>query len=443
MTQNGRVQDGGAGSLLRRYLGLQGLLLAFAVVDAVGLVVVMQLARLDWLGYAAAAVAIAAAVFGFRDGTSDRLRAAALGLLVFLLLALPQGVLIAAQPANAPVHDGVLLTDAAAGRLLQGQDPYGHDYIDSRARSFYLSDVPVNFGLRHYVYMPGMILLDLPVRALGGDRANFTWMFLPGLLALALACWSVGRRQAESQAALIAVVLNPLFQLDYLYFLNDLFALAPALAAVGMLRRGRPLLAGILLGLAIGTKQQAVLFLPLFLIAAGLLLRRRGALQAVSATFATAAFLALPFLAWNPGAFVADTAAFFFGSGVDAYPIRGIGLPGDLLALGVLQSRWEAFSTPPFQAFAVLLVLATGLNRLWRRWSWPEFWFWLGLETLAVFFFGRVLAPNYLDLALTILGLSFTLWLVDQAPAQAAIGRPVEAAPRQRGIEDEAGLLRR
>jgi len=110
MTQNGRVQDGGAGSLLRRYLGLQGLLLAFAVVDAVGLVVVMQLARLDWLGYAAAAVAIAAAVFGFREGTSDRLRAAALGLLVFLLLALPQGVLIAAQPANAPVHDGVLLT---------------------------------------------------------------------------------------------------------------------------------------------------------------------------------------------------------------------------------------------------------------------------------------------------------------------------------------------
>jgi hypothetical protein len=140
--------------LLRRQLTVEALLVAFTAVDAVGVVIVLQLAQAPAVGLADAGLAMAIALFGFWRRGSAAIRGPALAVLVLLLLALPQLVLISEQTVNSPLHDGILLTDAAGERLLAGLDPYGHDYLDSAARTFYLSDAPVNFGLRHYVYMP-------------------------------------------------------------------------------------------------------------------------------------------------------------------------------------------------------------------------------------------------------------------------------------------------
>jgi hypothetical protein len=428
MAENGAVLG-----FLRRYLGLEGAVFAFTVVDSIGLLTVMELAGQAWLGYLGSAAAIAISIFGFRAGTSARLRLGTLVALVLLLFLLPQAVLIAEQPPNAAVHDGVLMTDAAADRLLHGQDPYGHDYIDSRARTFYLSDVPVNFGLKHYVYMPGMILLDLPIRAIGGDHANFTWMFLPGLLALLAAAYNAGLTSAEKLAAAVAITLNPVFQLDFLYFLNELFFLAPALAAVGMLRRDRPVLAGLFFGLSLCIKQQAILFLPLLLAYAWWHWDRRRLALAAAGTLAPVVVLVTPFLVWNPNAFLADTAAFFYGSGVDSYPIRGLGLPGLMLRFGVLGNRWEPLALAPEQLLAVALVLLFAGRRLRLHWSWPAAWAWLGLLVLGVFFFGRVLAPNYLDLALMLFSLALLSRLVDEGPGPVPVA-PVDAGASKRRV---------
>src|SRR5919201_2594733 len=254
--------------LFRGLLSVEALLVAFTAVDAVGVVIVLQLAQAPAAGLIDSGLAMLIALFGFWRRGSAAVRGAALAALVLLLLALPQLVLISEQTVNSPLHDGILLTDAAGARLLAGLDPYGHDYLDSAARTFYLSDAPVNFGLRHYVYMPGMIILDLPIRALAAvtPRANFSWMFIPGLLALVIGAWSTGRTAASGMAAVVAVVLNPLFQLDYLYFLNDLFFMGPLLLAAGLLIRDRPGWAGIAFGVALSIKQQAVLLLPLALL---------------------------------------------------------------------------------------------------------------------------------------------------------------------------------
>ncbi|GAC1652720.1 MAG: hypothetical protein NVS9B1_00670 [Candidatus Dormibacteraceae bacterium] len=402
-------------------------MLAFVAVDALGVAVLFQVANRQLLGLALAALAVPPALLAYRVGGSRKLRLAALAALVGILLLVPQAILIASQPPNAVVHDGVLLTDAAADRLLHGLDPYGHDYIDSRARAFYLSDAPVNFGLNHYVYMPGMILLDVPIRLIGGSRANFSWIFLLALPALAAAAWSTGRNRAGGEAALVAVALSPLTQLDYLYFLNDLLFLAPALAAVGMARRHRPLAAGILLGLALGIKQQAVLFLPLLLLYALLNWPRRDLLRAALGGAAVLSLLVVPFLVWDARGFLGDTAAFFYGSGVDSYPIRGLGLPGLLLQAGVIDNRWGPFPSAAIQVPVVLGLLGAATLDLRRGWSWTRFWAWLGVETLAIFWLGRVLAPNYLDLAVILLSLALFSAL-DQAPAgarQAPVDAPV------------------
>jgi hypothetical protein len=427
--------------LLRDRLGARGLLTAFVIVDAVGVVVTMQQAQAMVLGLAAAAGALALAAAGYIARDSGRARLAITAGLIVLLLAVPQLALLQEEGPNSPLHDGVLLTDAAADRLIHGQNPYGHDYIDSPARAFYLSDMPVNFGLRHYVYTPALILLDAPVRylaPLAGGRLGLAWLFLPALLVLAAAAWSLGTSVRESHVAMTVVVLNPLVGLDYIHFVNDVFFLAPALAAVGMARRDRPLLAGALFGLALATKQQAALFAPFLLMFGYLHWDSRRVAVAGGAALASAGALVLPFLAWNPGAFIGDVATFFYGSGVDAYPIRGLGLPGLLLRAGIVPSRWAPFpASAPLQIIATLLVLVAAVRGLRRCWSWPAFWAWMGLESLAVFLVGRVLAPNYLDVALTLALLGGALWLVEEAPA-GAVARDVDGSSRKRGIVEAA-----
>ncbi|HVD00696.1 MAG TPA: glycosyltransferase 87 family protein [Candidatus Dormibacteraeota bacterium] len=419
--------------ILRR-LDVGGLLLAFVVVDAIGAAVVFGLLGLGWLGIVVAVLSVVLTVAGYlRTGASPRLRLATLGALVFLLLFLPQLLLVVAQPPNASIIDGVLLNDAAADRLLSGHDPYVGDFLNTPMRAFYLSDVPVNFGLVRYVYMPGMAILDVPVRLLHSDRANFSWLFLPGLLALAAAAWSLGRSRAEKEAALIVVTLSPLFQLDFFYLLNDLFFLAPALAGIGMLRRGRVVWAGVMLGLALAMKQQAILFLPLLAIYAVFHLERRLLLKLTSAGAALLMITVLPFFLWNPAAFLAGTAGFFYGSGVDAYPIRGLGLQGILLQLGVIGNRWDYFPSAQVQAPLLVILLALALRDLRRRWSWTHFWVWLGGEALIAFAFGRVLSPNYLDLVVMLFLLALASALVGEAPIE-AVGRAVDRPASRGGV---------
>lgn len=419
-------------TVLRRYLRIGGLLLAFVAVDAVGVAVVFDFFGLLWLGVVVAGVAFLIAAFGFREGTSNRLRAGAIAVLILLLLFLPQVLLIVAQPPNAPIIDGALLNDVAADRLLSGHDPYIGDFLNTPMRAFYLSDVPVNFGLSRFVYMPGMALLDVPLRLLHSDRANFSWLFLPALLALAAAAWSIGRGTAEKQAAVVVITLNPLFQLDYFYLLNDLFFLAPALAGVGMLRRGRPLAAGALLGLSLGMKQQAVLFLPLLALYALRHLERRDQLRLAAAGALVVGVIVLPFLAWDPKAFLAGTAGFFYGSGVESYPIRGLGLQGILLRVGFIGNRWDSFPSAQIQVPLLAIALVLAIRDLRRSWSWAHYWAWLGLEALIVFAFGRVLSPNYLDLVVTFLLLAVASALVGESPGRAVEG-DVEGTARDGG----------
>ena len=403
--------------------------------DAVGAAIVYQLLGLTWLGLGLVAAAVAIAIFGYRESNATWLRTASLGALIVLLLLLPQILLIAKQPPNAAVIDGVLLNDAAADRLLSGHDPYLGDYLNTPMRAFYLSDVPVNFGLVRFVYMPGMALLDVPIRLLHSDRANFSWLFVPGLAGLVAAAWSLGRRRVESEAAIIAVTLSPLFQLDYLYLLNDLFFLAPALAGVGLLRRGRPGPAGAMFGLSLAMKQHAVLFLPLLAYYAWTHLDRRELARFAGAGAAVVAVLVLPFVVWDPRAFITGTAAFFYGSGVDSYPVRGVGLQGLLLRAGIILNRWESFPSAQFQLPLLLVVLALAFRDLRRRWTWSHLWAWMGVEAIVIFAFGRVLSPNYLDLVAAFFFLALMSALVGEAPVDTVAGNVDRAASRGGPVE--------
>jgi hypothetical protein len=378
-------------------------------------------------------IPIAAALGGFLlyalARGSPRLRMAALCLLLAGLFVVPQAALILSRPAHAPVQDGLLITEAAAGRLVSGHDPYGHDYVDDSAlRAFYLPEIPVNPLLAHYVYPPGMILAAVPFRLAGID---FAWAWLLALPLLALAAY-----RAAGAGGVIAVALNPLLLLDYFYLFNDLFFLAAGLAAAGALRRRTPVAAGALLGLSLGFKQQALLLVPPLLYLGWRFLDSAGRRQAAAAAAGVLLLLGLPFGAWSASAFLSDTAAYFYGSGVDTYPIRGIGLPGWLLSLGVLPSRWAPYPSAVLQLLAVIPILVLAFWNLGRRFAWWRFWAWSTLLALAVFGLGRTLAPNYVTLAELLAALALASALDRDLPGPAAVGRDHDRAPGNGGIDD-------
>ena len=375
--------------------------------DVLLLGLALDLAGRTWLIVPLGLVAVLA-IAGYR--VRPDLALAALLLVLFLV---PEALLIALRGASAPVQDSVLLTDAAAGRLLHGGDPYGHDYIDDSAlRRFWAPEIPVNPLLAHYPYPPGLILLAAPLRALGLGSA---WLWLPALIALALAAYG-----AAGRAGVIAVALNPLLLIDYLALLNDVFFLA----------------AGALLGLALVLKQTAVVLLPAL---AWLSWREGRWRQLLGAAAAVVVLLVGPFLLMSPGALLADTGSYFYGSGVDAFPIRGAGLPGLLVREGFLPSRWAPFPAALIQVPVLVLVLLGGWLWLRRRFSWPRLWLWSAVVAAVLFLFGRTLAPNYLTLIVLLVCLAAASAVEDADPAVAAVGGSVDRPPREAGVEGAAG----
>src|SRR2546425_4770594 len=107
------------------------------------------------------------------------------------------------------------------------------------------------------------------------------------------------------------------------------------LGALFAAQRRRFLIMGLLLGLAVATKQHAVLAAPFIVWWA---LARGASLPVVarSAAAGMAALMAvlLPFVLWNPHAFIQDTIVFVTGGGADAYPINWVGVSAMLLSAG-------------------------------------------------------------------------------------------------------------
>ena len=178
---------------------------------------------------------------------------------------------------------------------------------------------------------------------------------------------------------------------------NDLPMLALVLAALLAADRRRFLLMGLLMGLAVVTKQHGALAVPLILAWAAVRGIDVGTLLKAAVTGGLAALAVLtPFVIWNAGAFIQDTVVFLAGSGVDAYPINGYGLSAFLLSSGVIHGPRDAF---PF----FVLEIAAGAS-LWAiGWRWirarrrlADVVVLMGITMLAVLYVSRYFHDSHL-----------------------------------------------
>jgi Glycosyltransferase family 87 len=300
---------------------------------------------------------------------------------------------------TALIGDGAYQIQLARNVLMRGVDPYGFDYTGTGLERAPWNQPFPNPALHHLDYWPGTILLPLPVQAAFQGVLGW-WDERIWLLLAAIAIWILLGRLvpgAAGRMAAVAFFLIPGHSLLAILGDNDLPMVALLLGAALAIGRRRFLLAGLLIGLAIATKQTSLIAVPILAAyAAGQQIGWRVFLRAAGMALAAVCVLLAPFVLWNARVFVADTLLYNFASGTDAYPIQGLGLSTILLQAGIIHGARDAF---PFLLIQVPLVVAVWALA-WRRLiSYPranELILWFGVAFFVFLFTNRFAQQTYI-----------------------------------------------
>jgi hypothetical protein len=370
----------------------------------------------EWdVGIARAAVFAAALLCGAAALTLYRGRSwpASVGVglvLAVALLLMAHSTLLQAglRDSTAPwfhTNDSTYQIELAGDLLLDGENPYGHDYRRSGLERFYTYDGSVSqrvrereVALEHFAYPPGAVLTGAAWSLLPEPFDDYRLLVLLctlGSLAAAMAF----RAPLGLRLAIAAVVVcNPIAVRSAWFGQNDAPALLLLLLAFALITRRRFGLAAASLAGAILLKQFALVALPF----AALMLVQAGAtpaqLRRAAATLGGVLALGvLPFLVWDPVAFWEDTVTY----GAGTYRIVGYGLSAILVRLGIVDDREGAY---PFALLALLTwVPLTAWLLLAQRRAGE---LWLGAAGFAIsilwlLFIGRTFNNYYLVWPLT------------------------------------------
>lgn len=365
------------------------------------------------------------------------------------------------------VHDGAIMVEEAARKLLGGANPYVADYLDTPL--FYWPMIN-NPALYHFTYYPLLFLVTAPF-VFVFDRIGLFWdqryLYLPAyLIALALVPLLVpaaataktpipdpsgavpsdpdrslrisdGRPTFERRLALVSLVaLDPQLFPFVAEGRNDFFVLVFLFAGIVLLQRERRTVGLLAIAVASAVKLHAALLLPFVLAYLVATRRPRSLREAWDAAWypawPAAALLAavfVPFLLNDFSAFYDDVVAYNAGGAAWSYPISGMGFSAILLAGGVIEFPQQEFPFAAFQLAAAVPLAAWSLRALWRRPSIARMLGGYALTLLAFLFFARYFHGNYLGHILAV-----------AAPILFLVERPWPGWRRRTAVEVEGAV---
>ena len=204
-------------------------------------------------------------------------------------------------------------------------------------------------------HLPLFHLLTAPFVAVAGERADILlWMRLPMLALFAIVLWATYKLADDQRVgawAVLLLALFPPFFLKSLEFRNDnLWTALWMLALLGVVRRWRPFLIGLLLGGAFAASIKTVVLLFAFVVA----MRRQKWLELLAGFAVVPAVLAIYFVsagAWDELVYCNVTFNSYFAKTREHLWILRVLFP---IALGIV--LWLARRFRP-HAFALLIAV--------------------------------------------------------------------------------------
>ena len=368
-------------------------------------------------------VALAAAFVPLR-AVWPRWSAIALTAVVACLLAVPAVVLqTSLRQSSEPwffTNDSTYQIELAGKLLRDGENPYGHDYSHSGLERFYSLDGSVSdetrrdqVALRHFAYFPGTALTAAVWTALPDPLSDYRFFVLLATLAgLAVGLAFPGPLVPRLVVgALLAA--SPLAVRAAWFGTADAPSLVLTVLAFALVARRRLGWAAASLAVAVLFKQFALVALPFLALAAWQTWPRRDVWRATALFAGIVALGILPFFAWDPGAFWADTIEY----GGRTYRIVGYGLSGLLVKAGIA-SRTGAY---PFLPLLVLVWLPLTAWLLWLQRRAAALWpaaTGFAISIFMLIFLGRVFHGSYLVWPLAGIAVAALLALSVDEPAR-------------------------
>lgn len=253
------------------------------------------------------------------------------------------------------IHDIVLQQEAAIRYLLIGKNPYAEDYFGTPLEQWNYSSTDKNPALYHYVMQPFYTLFAVPFHIVSGrivgyfdGRIPLMFLFFATLIFAHLLI----KDGEKKRSFLLLLAFNPAMLPYTIEGRSDFFMLGFLFPALFLLFKSRIFLSAIFMALAFAVKQSAWPILPFYL--AYLWFRKKNAkesLKALGVLGGTFALIVLPFLAWNPEAFIESTILYLSGNTPHSYPISGYGFGMLLNQFGIISNLKDNF---PFVIFQLL-----------------------------------------------------------------------------------------
>jgi hypothetical protein len=359
------------------------------------------------------AVALGAAVALQLRTVRPALVAALCAIVVGLLIVPATFLQVGLRDASDPwfhVNDSTYQIEIAGDLLLDGENPYGHDYRDTGLENWYPAAQPEaripQVALDHFAYFPGTALSAAAWRLLPNPFDDYRLLVLLCTLGLFGAALLFDAPLHWRLAAGAALAANPLATAAAWFGTADAPSLLLTVLAFAFVARRRLLVAAGCIAGAVLLKQFALVAVPFLLV--GMLTRGipRPVLWRAGAIFAGILVAgALPFAIADPGALWDDTIAY----GAQTYRIIGYGLAGVLLESGILDDRFGPY---PFLPLALLLWVPVTAWLLWTQWRSRRLWIGaagFGASIFGLFYLGRVFQNSYLIWPLTAVVVSFLL----------------------------------
>ena len=318
------------------------------------------------------------------------------------------------------VNDSTYQIDIAGELLLDGENPYGHDYRGSGLEKWYpavkADETVPKVALDHFAYFPGTVLTAAAWRLVPSPFDDYRILVLLCTLALFAAAFLFDAPLPWKLAAGAALAANPLAIRGAWFGTADAPSVLLTVLAFAFLARGRYLASAAAIAAAVLLKQFALVAVPF--LAVGMLARgvARGVLWRAGAVFAAIVVAGvLPFAIWDPGALWEDTIEY----GAQTYRIIGYGLAGVLYEVGILDDRFGSY---PFLPLALVLWLPLTVWLLLSQWRSRRLWIGAAGFAVSIFgllYLGRVFQNSYLIWPLTAVLVSFLLAFPERDDASA------------------------
>ncbi len=197
---------------------------------------------------------------------------------------------------GSPKTDVFYYDTQAVGALLHGMDPYGHAY-----------SVPPSLATPGasmvFAYLPGVFAFLFPAGVVSDVRLGL----IVADLLIAASLFSTGGKYGRLCAA-VFILLPPTILFSTWFPDDSLPSIAMLSVAFALEARGRRRGSSVMWGLSLASGQLAWLIFPLFVFMSV----RLGRVREVVVSVCVAVAAMVPFLLWDPSAFVYDTTLFQF-----------------------------------------------------------------------------------------------------------------------------------